>query len=257
MKLNIEQKEKLLNTFTQAGLCISDFIFSDRFNEIFFYHKIETSYRFQLLDSVENAHFCDTFCAPYTYQDTIYKGCNSFTECLEFAKTWAIVTKYKLNGKLYYNKIFISHSSKDQHIIDAFVERILRISCGYTLSDIVYTSKQMTGVAPGEKIPTFIKDNIYTSDIVFFMISQNYKQSEVCLNEMGIAWALDRRIVPILLPDVSFSDIGWLTSLNKAIRINDREGLDRLFSMLQRDNANIMDWNLQKEQFIKYCSELR
>ena len=64
---------------------------------------------------------------------------------------------------------------------------------------------------------------------ILFMISTNYKKSEVCMNEMGAAWALDKQTVPILLPNISFNKIGWLTSLNKAIKIDDSEGLDKLF----------------------------
>lgn len=257
MKFNSEQKEKLINTFIRSGLYIDDFIFSNPSNEIFFYNKVDPTYRFQIRDSIENARFCDVFCRPYTYQDTIYKGCDSFAECIELAGIWATITKYRLRGKPYYHKIFISHSSKDQDIINTFVDRFLRLSCGYESSNIVYTSKQITGVAPGEQIPKFIRNNIQTSDLVIFMISQNYKQSEVCLNEMGVAWALEKQIIPILLPNVSFNDIGWLNSLNKAIKIDDNEGLDRLFAMLQRDNANVMDWNTQKEQFLKDCSKAK
>jgi hypothetical protein len=32
----------------------------------------------------------------------------------------------------------------------------------------------------------------------------------------------------VLLPDVSFNSLGWLTSLDKAIKINDGEGLDSI-----------------------------
>lgn len=253
MKLTTEQTRLLEDTFTKAGLPVSNLNYKEIFKEIYFVHKIESTYRFQIRDSIQGDLFCDVFCEPYTYSPTIYRSCDTFADCLKLAKDWATVAKYKLSGKNYYNKIFISHSSKDQSIIDSFVERILRLSCGYDLSEIVYTSKQMTGVEPGEHILSFIKENILTSGLVLFMISQNYKRSEVCLNEMGVAWALDKRIVPILLPDTSFNDIGWLTSLNKAIKINDNEGLDKLYSMISRDNTNIMDWNLQRDQFIKYC----
>ena len=94
-----------------------------------------------------------------------------------------------LNIKIILNKIFISHSSEDKQLIDEFVDKILRLSCGFNTSDIIYTSRQSTGVSLGDGIPQFIKENIKTSSLVFFMISPNYRQSEVCLNEMGAALA--------------------------------------------------------------------
>ena len=154
-------------------------------------------------------------------------------------------------------KIFISHSSENKLLIDEFVDKILRLSCGFDTSDIIYTSRQATGVGLGDGIPQFIKDNIKTSSFVLFMISSDYRQSEVCLNEMGAAWALDKKTVSILLPDVSFDSLGWLTSLDKAIKINDSEGLDKLVTMISDKELNIADWNRQKELFISKCKEFK
>ena len=53
------------------------------------------------------------------------------------------------------------------------------------------------------------------------MISSNYKKSEICLNEMGAAWALDKRIIPIVFPDVDFESIGWLLIAKKGFKLND------------------------------------
>lgn len=257
MQLNSEQIISLKELFIKAALNINDFIFKADDYEICFYHKIETNYRFQIRNTIGTARFCDVFCEPYTYIPHIYMECNSFTDCLELARVWATVTRHKLEGRKYYSKIFISHAFKDKDIIDEFVDKFLRLSCGYEPSDIVYTSRQTTGVEPGDGIPFFIKDNIYTSDLILFMISTNYKKSEVCMNEMGAAWALDKQTVPILLPNISFNKIGWLTSLNKAIKIDDSEGLDKLFIMLSRDKTNAAEWNIQRKKFLKFCSEIK
>mgnify|MGYP002554713353 FL=1 len=89
-------------------------------------------------------------------------------------------------------KIFISHSSKDKAIIDAFIDKILILGLGFKTEDIASTSREDTGVITGNDIREFIKNNISTSDYVFFMLSKNYRLSEICLNEMGAAWALNR-----------------------------------------------------------------
>ena len=64
------------------------------------------------------------------------------------------------------------------------------------------------------------------------MISSNYKSSEVCLNEMGAAWALGKKCVSVLLPETGFDNLGWLMSFEKAIRLNDKEGLTALCQTL-------------------------
>lgn len=149
-------------------------------------------------------------------------------------------------------KIFLSHSSVDKPIVDKFVDKILRLSCGFNISDIVYTSMEETGVRLGESIPSFIKDNLQTSDIVFCFISENYKRSEVCLNEMGAAWALNKKIISLLLPGITFNSLGWLTSFEKAICLNDSAGLDCLYNELV-DTPNVMLWNRQKDEFLAAC----
>lgn len=91
-------------------------------------------------------------------------------------------------------KIFISHSSKDKAIVDLFKNIILNAGLGISDNDIAYTSAPETGVPTGGNIPKYIKENIADSDFVFWMVSDNYRKSEVCLNEMGAAWALDKNI---------------------------------------------------------------
>lgn len=256
MALNDEQYKNLQSVFISAGLSISEFDEQCTEEEYYIIHKTDSSIRFKIFSrSIQDKEFGDVFCEPYTYQKTMYMGCESFEDCLKLARDWAVVSKYKLMRKPYYHKVFISHSSKDKPIIDEFVDKVLRLSCGFKTSEIVYTSREDTGVALGDGIPQYIKDNLISSSLVLLMISDNYKQSEVCLNEMGAAWALEKKIVSVVLPDCSFSNLGWLTSLDKAIKMNSSEGLDKLYSMLIRTEQNIVDWNRQKDSFLRTCAE--
>ena len=128
-------------------------------------------------------------------------------------------------------KVFISHSSADKPVVDSFVDNILVMGLGLSKNEIAYTSNEVYGVAPGDDISRYIKENIEAAEIVLMMISDNYKQSEVCLNEMGAAWALDKPFVSVLLPNTGYDKIGWLTNLQKAIRINHK---DQIISLCQK-----------------------
>lgn len=215
-----------------------------------FYH-LNQNYRFEIRNTIQSAQFADVYCEPYSYMPHIYKSCDSFEECLDLFKEWVTVLSYRIIGRAYYNKIFISHSSKDSEYIDSFVNNILCLGCGYPPDDIIYTSRQSTGVRPGENIPNYIKKNLGEVSLVLFMISENYKKSEVCLNEMGAAWALERKTVPLLIPGNDFKSIGWLASMDKALRLDDSEGLDKLYEMIVRGDKNVTLWNVQKNKFIK------
>lgn len=154
-------------------------------------------------------------------------------------------------------RIFISHASKDQELIGKFVDSIFLLGMGIDTEIIAYTSREDTGVPAGESIPQFIQDNIACADIVLLMISDNYKASEVCMNEMGAAWALNRHIIQILLPNTSFDKLGWLCSLDKALRIDNAESMDGLCEVFT-DKLDIgikpSVWNRNKETFLSYCS---
>lgn len=156
-------------------------------------------------------------------------------------------------------RIFISHASKDKELIGKFVDSILLLGMGVDSETIAYTSREDTGVPPGESIPEFIQSNIACADIVLLMISDNYKDSEVCLNEMGAAWALNKYIIQILLPNTSFDKLGWLCSLDKAIKINNPESIDILCEVItDRLDIGIKPtvWNRNKNAFTSYCATL-
>ncbi|MBQ2839374.1 MAG: toll/interleukin-1 receptor domain-containing protein [Muribaculaceae bacterium] len=156
-------------------------------------------------------------------------------------------------------RIFISHASKDRELIDKFVDSIFLLGMGVDTEIIAYTSREDTGVTAGKSIPQFIQENIACADIVLLMISDNYKNSEVCLNEMGAAWALNKHIIQILLPNTSIDKLGWLCSLEKAIKIDNAESMDGLCEVLS-DRLDIgikpSVWNRNKAAFILYCTTL-
>ncbi len=156
-------------------------------------------------------------------------------------------------------RIFISHASKDGVLIGKFVDSIFLLGMGMDSEIIAYTSREDTGVLAGESIPQFIQDNIACADIVLLMISDNYKDSEVCLNEMGAAWALNKHIIQILLPNTSFDKLGWLCSLDKALKIDDANSLDGLCEVFTDKldiGIKLSAWSRNKATFLTYCSTL-
>lgn len=153
-------------------------------------------------------------------------------------------------------RVFISHASKDRTIIDHFVDSVLLLGMELDSESIAYTSREETGVEPGKSIPQFIQENIASADVVLLMLSDNYKQSEVCLNEMGAAWALDKCMVQILLPNTTFDKLGWLHSLNKAIRIDESRSMDHLCEVIADVlgiSIKLSVWNRNKEIFLSHC----
>lgn len=152
-------------------------------------------------------------------------------------------------------RIFISHSSKDKEMVAKFVDHILQLGIGLTHDDIFCTSIEDMAIKNGEDIRKHIQDNIRNADYSFLLISKNYKESEICINEMGAVWAYDNGVKLYLLPDVDFDSIGWLCDTKKADKINNTIALDSLqkeliqfYSLPDKGTA----WSRQRETFIKY-----
>lgn len=152
-------------------------------------------------------------------------------------------------------RVFISHSSKDKDIIEKFTDHILQLGIGLKPEDIFCTSIEEMGIKNGEDIRHHIRENVQTADFSFLMISKNYKQSEICLNEMGAVWATDNQVRYYILPDVDFKEIGWLCDAYKADKLCDSVVLDTL----QEELTNFYGlphrgaiWSRHRQNFIDY-----
>ena len=154
-------------------------------------------------------------------------------------------------------RIFISHSSKDKDVIEKFTDYILQLEIGLSPEDIFCTSIEEMGIRNGEDIRQHIKDNVQGADFSFLMLSKNYKESEICLNEMGAVWAADNRVRYYLLPNVDFKEIGWLCDTNKAEKLYDSVALDALEEELT-DFYGLPHkggiWSRQRQNFVEYLT---
>lgn len=155
-------------------------------------------------------------------------------------------------------KIFISHASADEIIVNAFVKEILLLGCHFTPQEIFCTLDH-TAIRTGEDFRDIIVDNMKNCDYVICFISENYKKSEVCQNEMGAAWTLeDKRVLPFKFPNVNFSEIGFLNVVKQAADITDSSKLDELFvELCERYDVqqDLIHFNRRKADFMKVVNE--
>ncbi len=128
------------------------------------------------------------------------------------------------------DKIFISHSAKDLKHIQSFVDDVLKLGLDIPQSRIFCSSIEGQGIIAGEYIPDRLHNEINNACLALLFISKNYRSSEVCLNESGAAWALlpKTSVIPILLPDVDFAEIGLLNLNRIGLKANKREDMLRL-----------------------------
>ena len=153
-------------------------------------------------------------------------------------------------------KIFISHSHKDKTLIDKFVEKILILGCGLNDSEIFCTSIEGLGIKTGEDFREHVKKKLLKSDYSFIFISNDYKKSEICLNEMGASWAIDdKKVKPFIFPNLDFSSLGTLFGVKQGAKINDSFALDELHEEIKekfKTDIKLSRWNKHKGDFLNF-----
>ena len=156
-------------------------------------------------------------------------------------------------------KLFISHSSEDKIIVNGFIKEILKIGCGFKDSDI-FCTLDPTVIRTGDDFREKIVENMKSCDFILLFISGNYLQSEVCQNEMGAAWAIEnKRILPFVLPNTKFKDMGFLNEVKQGASIADKRKLDEFYNEVCGYYGISSDWpsfNKAKEDFIEIMNLL-
>lgn len=141
-------------------------------------------------------------------------------------------------------KIFISHATDDETIIKAFITEILIMGCGFKPNDI-FCSLDHTSIRTGDYFRDEIISNMKCCDFVFCFISENYRISEACQNELGAAWAMSldkKRVLPFKFPNVSFNEMGFLNVVKQCADITDKTKLDELYGELCEYYGFKQDW---------------
>ena len=123
---------------------------------------------------------------------------------------------------------------KDKSIVEKLVDHILLLGIGLSPEDIFCTSIEDLAIKNGEYIRKYIHTNIQTADLSILLIFNNYKKSEICLNEMRTAWIYNNNVRFYLLPNSSFEEIEWLCNPNQAEKLFDSIALDALNMKLSR-----------------------
>lgn len=154
------------------------------------------------------------------------------------------------------NKIFISHSSKDIDYVKSFVEKVLILGLDILSNRIFCSSMEGQGVKSGQYIPDRLKDEINSSSLALLFISEDYKTSEICLNEIGAAWATltKETVIPLLLPNTEFSKLGFLDLSRLGLKIYERDGILKLIQDCKEElnpSFNLEKLHAKIEEFIQ------
>lgn len=152
--------------------------------------------------------------------------------------------------------VFISHASKDKEIIDAFVDLILQGSLSVPIDKIFCVSTDGTKIKSGADWRDSINESLLSAKVNFLLITPNYKESEVCLNEMGAAWVTSATVLPLIVEPINYKTVGVIQEPNQIEKLLDEKSLDRIKDIVQEKleipSALVKSdrWTVKKKEFI-------
>lgn len=157
-------------------------------------------------------------------------------------------------------KIFISHATIDKPMVEKFVTMLEQM--GVKQDQLFCSSVVGHGIPQGTgDLYDFIRNEINNDNLFFIMmLSQNYYNSPVCLNEMGAAWVRQSAYQSILLPGFQYSEIkGAVNPRTMCFNLADRENRsyaltelkDRIIEHLGMDDIAHSLWERYRDRFIE------
>ncbi len=154
-------------------------------------------------------------------------------------------------------KVFISHSSADKELADALFD-LLQTGCDLSARDIFCSSIDGAGIKTGEDFVKWIDMELRHATLVLLIVTPNYFISKFCIAEMGAAWTLDKKVFPILLPEMD-PEIGTVMLGRKTAKF-DNSGLDELRDEIIAIFSNISQktgrWNAKSKEFFNSLPEV-
>lgn len=174
------------------------------------------------------------------------------------ARESAIMDTVENNAKAKTPLVFISHNSKDIDFVESLTSMLEGI--GLDKTNLFCSSVPSLGVKLNEDIfdtlrGLFEEHNLY----VIFVLSPNFYESPVSLNEMGAAWVLHTHYTLLLTKEMDFSDVRGVVNKNQlSIAVKDKDLSFRLNALknsivdfLGLPGVDNEKWERYRNKFIK------
>lgn len=196
-----------------------------------YFDKSNSHYeKFISLPRVGNGHVLMNY---FNLQYPIFKVLIKKIESGETMKSSKKVAKAEAVKIAEEKTIFISHATKDKEIMAAFLDIILQGALSVPIDKIFCVSTDGTKIKSGADWRDTIKKSLSTAKVNFLIITPNYKESEVCLNEMGAAWVTSATVLPLIVDPINYKTVGVIQEPIQIEKLLDEKSLDRIKDIVQ------------------------
>jgi len=227
-------------------------------------NSLYNEYKKKINDFVKKHELSQRDYVPYAVLDSFYFSTPSYS--LNLSETEMIRrTVVNLKHELFpdsFDRIFISHREKNKNQVAAFIDLlyfigISRPTATQSNSMIFCTSHPATYLENGSRNLDEIKEQFTNSSHTFYILwyTDDYFESQACLNEAGAIWAMGKKYQEILSPKFDSKKIGGLLDkqpvwfkANDKFRLNSfKEQIERMFGLTP---ITLNAWEEARDTFI-------
>jgi hypothetical protein len=152
--------------------------------------------------------------------------------------------------------IFISHAAEDGQLVRLFLE-LLRVGFGIP-DEQIFCTVVPGQISAGEDFIENIRAHLQSHAVFMPVFSTDFQASVFCMYELGAAWALNKLMVPIILPPVTTNDLGPLLHVRQSLDITEAADLDALRNQLARYvKCNLSNaWTTCRNKFLRAAKKI-
>jgi len=155
--------------------------------------------------------------------------------------------------------VFVSHATVDGELVEQFVDIILK-SCGLTEADIFVSSIPGMDIPAGSDLLAAVRAEVSGTTLVIAVITPTYPTRPVCVAELGAAWGVAGKLLPVLVPGVDRGRLdGVLTGL-KLDYLDQEKALDHIAERIEtetgRRSVSPASWTRAKQRWLRVVDDL-
>lgn len=150
--------------------------------------------------------------------------------------------------------VFVSHATADRDLVEQFVEIILK-NCGLAEADIFVSSIPGMDIPGGSDLLATVRAEVSDTTLVIAVITPTYPTRPVCIAELGAAWGVAGKLLPVLVPGINRDRLEGVLNGLKTDYLNEEKTLDEIAERIEtetgRGPANRSSWTRAKQRWLR------
>ncbi len=155
--------------------------------------------------------------------------------------------------------IFVSHATADSELVEQFVDVVLK-SCGLTETDIFVSSIPGMDIPAGSDLLDAVRAEVSDTTLVIAVITPTYPTRPVCVAELGAAWGVAGKLLPVLAPGIDRDRLDGVLTGMKVDYLDQEKALDHIAERIETETGrrpvSPASWTRAKQRWLRVVGDL-